>query len=429
MAVGILDILLNGGANPRLRLGGEDTPAGGGLLDALGQSIMQRQMQPYMGGEPPVNAPQQAAEAPQNAMAAPRVSMPQSQGGGLLGRLFGGGGNARGRNETIAWLQSKGYSPEAASVISGNKNMLGKVIIEAGSPQSNDPKDNLMSVGENSAIYDARTGKWITNPNAKEKDNWINVGQGRVFNARTGEFRTSPDRGTDAPTVQTFFDDKTGQEVKKQWNPQTGEWEAVGGAKTPSGGISVTSPDGTTMTIGGNGAGQKLTEGQSKDVLYYTRGVDSNAQLDQYEAELTSLGQRAVENLPMGAGNYLQSPEYQVAKQAGANFLASVLRKDTGAAVTQQEFDIYGRMFLPQPGDSDDALQQKRRARQVALEAIKSGMGPAEAIAEANKIRLGIQDRPITEAPNPSRFGREGGVNKPVTEMTDEELRAIIDGQ
>lgn len=189
------------------------------------------------------------------------------------------------------------------------------------------------------------------------------------------------------------------------------------------------------MTIGGKGAGQKLTEGQSKDVLYYTRGVDSNQQLSKYEQQLTSLYQRGVENLPMGTGNFLQSPEYQVAKQAGANFLASILRKDTGAAVTEQEFEIYGRMFLPQPGDSKEALQQKNRARQVALEAIKSGMGPAEAIAEANKLRLGIQDQPVTPPPSTDRFGSETGktgrigINKPIQDMTDEELRAIIDGR
>ncbi|MGC4023898.1 MAG: hypothetical protein QM744_01205 [Mesorhizobium sp.] len=44
--VGLLDILLGGGNQPigdqerarLLRLGGEDTPAGGGLLDAVGQT-------------------------------------------------------------------------------------------------------------------------------------------------------------------------------------------------------------------------------------------------------------------------------------------------------------------------------------------------------------------------------------------------------
>lgn len=137
---GLLELLLSGG-NPQLRLGGEDTPAGGGLLDALGQRIMQQQYNPQMGGAAPLNVQaaqpaQQAVEAPQRAMAAPQVSMPQQGCGGLLGALFGGRGGSRGQsyNGTVNWLTGKGYSPEAASLIASNKDMLGKVIISSGSP-------------------------------------------------------------------------------------------------------------------------------------------------------------------------------------------------------------------------------------------------------------------------------------------------------
>lgn len=227
---GLLELLLSGG-NPQLRLGGEDTPAGGGLLDALGQRIMQQQYNPQMGGAAPLNAQvtqpaQQAVEAPQRAMAAPQVSMPQQGGGGLLGRLFGGGGGSRGQsyNGTVNWLTGKGYSPEAASLIAGNKDMLGKVIISSGSPgeasayqqraqaliqagidpnsaegkryflTGNLPSDEnggLVSVGENSSLYDKDSGTWITPPNGGGSRNMTDDIKEYQFAVQSGAFKGS----------------------------------------------------------------------------------------------------------------------------------------------------------------------------------------------------------------------------------------------
>src|SRR5690606_12965851 len=56
-----------------------------------------------------------------------------------------------------------------------------------------------------------------------------------------------------APDVKSFFDDQ-GREYKAQWNPATKAWEPVGGAKAPGNAITITNPDGSTMTIGGTGA-------------------------------------------------------------------------------------------------------------------------------------------------------------------------------
>ncbi|KAB0680161.1 hypothetical protein [Aureimonas leprariae] len=76
-------------------------------------------------------------------------------------------------------------------------------------------------------------------------------------------------------------------------------------------------------------------------------------------------------------GNFFTSSDYQQADQAGREFLASVLRKDSGAAITDQEMAIYGKTYLPQPGDGAEVLQQKRAARRQALSAIETGLGPA----------------------------------------------------
>lgn len=124
------------------------------------------------------------------------------------------------------------------------------------------------------------------------------------------------------------------------------------------------------------GTQMRLTEQQSKDLVYYQRGESSLAKLDQNEAALTNPKDAVADYLP--GGNYLTSNEYQLASQAGREFLAAILRKDTGAAITKDEMSTYGRMYLPQPGDGADVLAQKRQARRIALDAIKNGLGAAQ---------------------------------------------------
>ena len=45
--------------------------------------------------------------------------------------------------------------------------------------------------------------------------------------------------------------------------------------------------------------------------------------------------------------------------------------------MTKEEMNLYGKMYLPQYGDKPEVLAQKRQARKIALEAIKSSIGSA----------------------------------------------------
>lgn len=148
-------------------------------------------------------------------------------------------------------------------------------------------------------------------------------------------------------------------------------------------GFEVTTADGTTVKYGGGTTGKptKLTEGQSKDLVYFERATGASPLIDQQEEALTSLVQRGMDAVP-GVGNLLVSEDYQKGRQAAAEWLAAILRKDTGAAITSQEFDLYGPMYLPMPGDGPETLAQKREARKRAEGAIKRGLGTAEVIAE-----------------------------------------------
>ena len=137
-------------------------------------------------------------------------------------------------------------------------------------------------------------------------------------------------------------------------------------------------PDGT-IQIGGAGS-PKLNETESKSLIYFDRANAAEAILNQHQDQLTDLAQKGASGVPL-VGNYLVSDEFQQAQQAGREFLASILRKDTGAAITQQEFDLYGPMFLPMPGDSAAALAQKQESRRVAIDAIQKTLGKASPLA------------------------------------------------
>lgn len=152
---------------------------------------------------------------------------------------------------------------------------------------------------------------------------------------------------------------------------------------------TIFGPDGKPMIVrGGAGAGVKFTEGQSKDNVYATRARGALEILDPIASELASVTQRAVNVDPTGVvRGAVQTDDFQRAQQAGEEFLQAILRKDTGAAITAQEQELYGKTYLPQPGDNEAVLAAKAAARQRALAAIEAGMN-ADQIAATERALI-----------------------------------------
>lgn len=146
-------------------------------------------------------------------------------------------------------------------------------------------------------------------------------------------------------------------------------------------GLSVTTPDGTVVQMGGN-----MTEGQSKDTVYVTRANGALPIIDQFGTALTNPVERAVEGDQTGILRGMQTPEFQQAQQAGKEFLQAILRKDTGAAITAEEDAEYGVVYLPRPGDGPEVLEQKRVSRQRAVAAIEAGLPPQAILASEQAL-------------------------------------------
>jgi hypothetical protein len=182
--------------------------------------------------------------------------------------------------------------------------------------------------------------------------------------------------------------------AKQQGFPGTfQDWEA-----SKKGGMSLqVDPATGAVTFQQGGNIKPMTEAQSKDATYATRAEGALATLDQYAGALTGLKDTIAGGVPV-VGNYGTSNEFQKASQAGKEFLQAILRKDTGAAITEDEMTQYGKTYLPEPGDGADVLAQKMQSRRRALEALKAGMSP-QAILAQEKALAASGAQPMPESP------------------------------
>lgn len=129
----------------------------------------------------------------------------------------------------------------------------------------------------------------------------------------------------------------------------------------------------TTRATVGN---KPLTEFQSKAVGQLTRMQGAEQTLQQLQQSGFGPGylDKGAAAVP-GVGNALSSANYQQYRQAAGEFIAGILRLDSGAAVPEIEFERYFQNYFPQPGDSEQVVTQKAESRQRAMEGLRAGIG------------------------------------------------------
>lgn len=73
----------------------------------------------------------------------------------------------------------------------------------------------------------------------------------------------------------------------------------------------------------------------------------------------------------------MQSSELKQQEQAERNFINAVLRRESGAAIADSEFESGEKQYFPRAGDSDEVIRQKAANRAQVFEALRSESGPA----------------------------------------------------
>lgn len=245
--------------------------------------------------------------------------------------------------EQQQWMERQQYEQQQLAADPLRQLQLEKGQIEL--EQARQPQRQPLINAGNGNVYDPNTESWLQAPGGGEKGfRAASKEEANTFGAAAGQF------GPDG----RFYPLNPPQGTSLQVDPTTG-----------------------AVTFN-QGAGVKpLTESQSKDAFFTTRMTAAAPTLDAYESALMSLPEAVAGAIPMNLGNYAQSEEYQLARDAGRDFVMAYLRKDSGAALTPTEEKMYGELLLPQPGDKTATVQAKRQRRMVAVEAIKSGMPPS----------------------------------------------------
>jgi len=109
---------------------------------------------------------------------------------------------------------------------------------------------------------------------------------------------------------------------------------------------------------------------------FWERGTDAEKVLSEYEPLIMKYGlmnQVRLNNAP----NLLQSEDMQIYNQAQRQFTEARLRKDSGAAIPEAEFENDRVMYFVQPGDTQETIKRKKAARESTLNALARESGKA----------------------------------------------------
>ena len=114
-----------------------------------------------------------------------------------------------------------------------------------------------------------------------------------------------------------------------------------------------------------------LTDAERSAQGYANRATEADSIIDRVGAQFTG----AVSYLGQVLPNILKSSERQEYEQAQRNFVNAVLRRESGAAIAQSEFDNATKQYFPQPGDSKEVIAQKDRNRAIVIQSLQLAGG------------------------------------------------------
>lgn len=130
-------------------------------------------------------------------------------------------------------------------------------------------------------------------------------------------------------------------------------------------------------------AGKALTEFQGKSTGFAVRAKEAHDILGAIDYSPAAVAtKQSLEGMrgiggPLGVmANVAMSPQAQQADQAQRNFVNAVLRQESGAAISESEFQNARKQYFPQPGDSAQVIEQKRKNRESAIKSLEVSAGP-----------------------------------------------------
>jgi len=124
--------------------------------------------------------------------------------------------------------------------------------------------------------------------------------------------------------------------------------------------------------------GVKTTRAQQEAASFGLRIQDSNEIMNRL-FDTTDIVEKITGRLSVARNvpNRLKSPELRELEQAEANFINAILRRESGAAISDSEFERAAQQYFPQPGDSAGTLVNKKANRERILNNLQREAGAA----------------------------------------------------
>jgi len=263
------------------------------------------------------------------------------------------------QNATAKWLESQGADAGLVELAKSGAGAQALQLYQAGK------KDPLTELQLRKAQLEIGN---LEHP----KPDYMGAGDGYIFDKTNNKFIAGPDAGKKPPTLVDLYDEKTGQTYKAQYNPQTQQYDRVGGMKAPNGMSIATNPDGT-VNITQGGAPKPLTSDQAKNAGFLKRALPSHQIINNLEKEGTSSTNKLLSSDYVPFGNYGLSANAQKFGQAKRDFVNAILRRESGAVISPSEFENADKQYFPQPGDGPEVIAQKRANRENAIEGLRIG--------------------------------------------------------
>lgn len=255
--------------------------------------------------------------------------------------------------------------------------------------------------------YNPQTRRWERVTEPRPQGGLEGEAQGLILQAmRNPEIANSPDYAIAynrafGPRMVSAYNPTT-QQMEYQWasppipqgvpQPRYGAAPAAPGGEAGAPAGAMPPPGGATPLISQRPQEDKpLTEAQAKATGFAARMIQASRIVDPMDLTdaakpgvlETALGSR----LPETAANMMRSTERQRYRQAQENWVRANLRMESGAVIGGDEMAKEIQNYFPQPGDTPEVIEQKRRSREAATLAMVTSAGPGAQ-------RAGLEFRP-----------------------------------
>lgn len=131
-------------------------------------------------------------------------------------------------------------------------------------------------------------------------------------------------------------------------------------------------------------ADKPLNESQGNSLMYGKRMQTANKILENLESTNGTWDIKGGDVLarinPKGG-----SEDFKKYEQAKRNFINAILRKESGAAIGQDEFESADKQYFPQIGDTEAVIKQKAANRRQVTSTMLSNVGPKGEAAKKTK--------------------------------------------